>query len=200
MDINQGDITGHLVLLMAPSGSGKGKIIEGLGELAEHLYFLKTYTSRERRKGTEENPKYQFVTREAFEKMVTEDAFVEWANYSGNLYGTAKAEIFVALKEGKVAFKEMELQGIMQMKELVPEEHMTVIYIDAGGWDALERRITERAAIDPSELELRRQRYEEESKTKDIANVVIENHDGMLQLAQDEFKKTIQHIIQTVNK
>lgn len=189
------DITGHLVLLMAPSGSGKGKLVESLQDLKEELHFLKTYTSRPRREGTTENPRYEFVTREAFQKLIDTDALVEWAEFSGNFYGTPKSEVIDALSAGKVAFKEMELQGVEQMRALVPEEHITVIYVDAGGWDALKARIVSRAAMSDEHLELRRQRFEIESKAKEKADVVIQNHDGNLEPAQEHFRTVISELL-----
>lgn len=192
-------IRGHLILLMAPSGSGKGKLIEGLGDLREQMYFAKTYTTRKRREGTDENPLYTFVGVEEFEKMIEEKAFVEWAQFSGNLYGTPKTEIIGPLAEGKVVFKEMELQGITQMKNILGEEHMTIVYIEAGDWETLKRRITNRAPITEEALKLRHERYIEESKTKDIANVVIENRDGELEKAQQTFRDVVQQILNKVN-
>lgn len=193
-------ISGHLLLLMAPSGSGKGKIVESLGELQEQLYFAKTYTSRERRKGTEENPKYVFVTRDEFLRMIDEGAFIEWANFSGNLYGTPKSEVIEPLRNGKIVFKEMELQGILQMKDIVGDKHMTVVYIDAGSWEELKKRILARAEISEDELELRHQRYQEESRSKHIADVVIDNRDGRLKEAQREFRKVVEDIIAKVEE
>lgn len=183
---------------MAPSGSGKGVLLESLGGLADQMYFAKTYTTREKRKGVQENPKYQFIDRTTFEEMIDADAFIEWADFSGNLYGTTKADIIDALQAGQVVFKEMELQGIQQMKEVIGDEHVTVVYIDAGGWDALERRIRARASISDEELEMRKQRYEEEVKAKEIADVVIENKDGHLAEAQEKFRATVQAVLKEV--
>ena len=63
------DIKGHLVLLMAPSGSGKKTLVDGLGDMQERMYFAKTFTSRSRREGAEENPKYEFISVQDFEKI-----------------------------------------------------------------------------------------------------------------------------------
>jgi len=196
----ESEINGHLVLLMAPSGSGKKTLIDGLGSLQDQMYFAKTFTSRTRRVSSEENPKYEFISVEDFEKLINEDAFVEWANFSGNLYGTAKSEILSALQKPQVVFKEMELQGVQQIKELVPDSNLTVIYIDAGDWSDLKQRIVSRAAISDEELELRRQRYEEEVTFKDEAEIIIANHNGMSEAAQANFKAVIASIINSVEK
>lgn len=189
---------GHLVLLMAPSGSGKKTLVDGLGDLREQMYFAKTFTSRARRDGAEENPRYEFISKEQFEEMIEADDLVEWANFSGNLYGTGKNEVLEALKKPQVVFKEMELQGVQQIKKLVPDEKLTIIYIDAGEWSELEERILSRAAIDPSELALRKERYEEEVTFKDEAEITIANHNGMAEAAQNNFRTVIAGIINSL--
>jgi guanylate kinase len=170
------EIKGHLLLVMAPSGSGKKSVIDSV--LAQHrdIYFAKTYTTRAIRQGVEENPLYMFTDQNHFESMIENDELIEHAKYSGNYYGTPKKEIIEPLKNGKIVFKEMELQGVKQIKELIPAANRTIVYIDGGPWQDLERRIKSRAPISDEELELRRQRYEKESHSKDEADIIIRNH------------------------
>ena len=164
------------------------------------MYFAKTFTSRKRREGAEENPKYVFLPRNEFEQMIDREEFVEWANFSGNLYGTAKSDVLEALREPQLVFKEMELQGVQQMKQLVPDEKLTIIYIDAGEWSDLQKRVLSRAAIDPEELELRRQRYEEEIKFKNEAEIIVSNKNGESEAAQMNFRNVIAGIIESLTK
>ena len=170
------DMKGHIVLLMAPSGSGKKSVFDAI--LAKHrdIYFAKTLTSRAMRSGTEENPLYMFISEQEFTDMIKKGEFIEWANYSGNYYGTPKSEIIQPLQEGKLVFKEMELQGVLQMKKVIPEENMTIVYIDGGDWESLEKRILARAVIDPKELALRKTHYVEEQKSMPAADIIIKNH------------------------
>lgn len=188
---------GHIILLMAPSGSGKGTLLQGLGELTDEIYFAKTYTSREPRAGAAENPKYVFVSRDEFEEMIAQEALIEWAEFSANYYGTPTAEFIEPLQAGAVVMKEMELQGVEQIKKIIPPEQCTVIYVDAGDWDQLKKRIVSRAAISEEHLELRRQRYEIESQFKAGADIVIKNYDGRVAEAQAEFRAVIANIIET---
>lgn len=186
---------GHIILLMAPSGSGKGTLLKGLGTLVDHIYFAKTYTSRQPREGVVENPKYVFVSREEFEELIANDQLIEWAEFSANYYGTPKSEFIDPMAAGKVVMKEMELQGIKQIQALFPPEQRTVIYIDAGPWEDLKKRVIARAPISDEHLELRRKSYEVESQFKDQADVVIENHDGKLDSAQEHFRSVIADIV-----
>lgn len=189
------DITGHLILLLAPSGSGKGQLITCMDGFKDNVYFAKTYTSRRRREGVAENPLYEFISEAEFEQMKEDGLFVEWAEFGGNLYGTPKSEILDPMSEGKVVFKEMELQGVKQIQKLIPKEYVTVMYVDAGGWDVLKRRVTGRAQMSEEELELRRQRYEEESRFMPETDVIVKNYDGKLEAAKGHFCSVVQDII-----
>ena len=196
---NMEDITGHLILVMGPSGSGKGRLVNALGSLVNDIYFAQTYTTRQRRDGARENKKYVFVTEDEFKKAINKGEFIEWAEFSGNFYGTPASEILKPLQEGKVVLKEMDLQGIQQIKKIIPEDNITVVYVDAGDWSSLQRRIKGRAAISKEELELRRLRYLEESKSKDFADVVILNKDGYVKNAVYAFRSLIKNILKKTN-
>lgn len=195
--MDKSSITGHLLLVMAPSGSGKKSIIDSV--LAKHrdIYFAKTYTTRAIREGVEENPLYMFISREQFEAMIADEELIEWAEYSGNYYGTPKTEIIEPLQKGKMVFKEMELQGVQQMQKLVPPEKRTVVYIDAGAWEDLEKRIKGRAPISDEELAMRKKRYEAESASKDEADIIIRNHDGQLDAAIEHMEHIVIGIVKS---
>ena len=192
--------TGHLLLLMAPSGSGKKSLVDSV--LAKHrdIYFAKTFSTRAIREGVEENPLYSFISRDTFEAMIEADEFVEWAEYSGNYYGTPKTELIDPLQHGKVVFKEMELQGVQQIKKIIPAEKRTIVYIDGGPWEILKRRIVGRAPISAEELEGRRLRYQEESRSKSEADVVIKNHDGQLKQAIAAMEEVVNKLVEKVKK
>lgn len=189
---------GHLILLMAPSGSGKKHMVDTILATHRDVYFAKTYTSRPIRQGVEENPLYSFVTRAEFEQMIAEGDFIEWAEFGGNLYGTPKSEVEAPLEVGKVVFKEMELQGVEQMRKLIPKDHLTVVYIDAGSWDNLRDRIVKRAPISDEELELRRQRFELETKAQPAADVTIRNHNGELEVAMQTMEALVRGIVDNI--
>lgn len=185
---------------MAPSGSGKRTVIEGLGDLQDELYFAKTYTSRPRRDGAEENPKYEFVSREEFERMIEAGEFIEWATFSGNYYGTPKSEVIEPMQAGRIVFKEMELQGVEQIRELVPKEKLTVIYIDAGDWEELRARILARSAMAEDELQGRYERFVVEVQAKDEADIIVSNRTGEITAAQQHFRDVVRDKIQNVTQ
>ncbi len=189
---------GHLILLMAPSGSGKKHMVDTILATHRDIYFAKTFTSRSIRQGVEENPLYSFISREEFQSMIDSGEFIEWAEFGGNFYGTPKSEVINPLMAGKVIFKEMELQGVEIMRKLIPKENLTVVYIDAGSWEDLKDRITKRAAISDEELELRRQRFELEEKAQPAADITIRNRNGELEAATETMEALVRGIVDRI--
>jgi guanylate kinase len=187
--------TGKLILLIGPSGSGKGKLLEYLKKKYPEWVFAVSSTTRLIRPGEKEGETYWYITREEFEAKIKKGAFLEWAEYGGNLYGTDKRQILDALGEGKTVIREVEVQGVESILKILPREMVKVIYVDAGTWEQLEKRIVSRAPLSAEELSKRRDRYFEEIKFKDRADRVIENVDGSLKGAKMNLQSVIDDII-----
>ena len=183
---------GRLILVVGPSGSGKGALMSYVRSKRPDIVFPVSCTTRAPRPGEAEGETYYFVTGEQFDQKVAEDAFVEWANYGGNRYGTLKSEILKPLEAGKTVIREIEVQGARHMQELIPKENLRIIFINAGAWEDLKRRIAERATIHPDELIKREERYEDERSFMQEATKVIENFDGGLDKAKAEFLKAVE--------
>lgn len=189
---------GKLVLVVAPSGSGKDTLMEAAEAAFPDLETLVTCTTRVPRPGEVNEVDYHFFTREEFEQKIEAGEFLEWAEYGGNLYGTLRASIEEVLARGGLLLATIEVQGARAVRELLPPEELAVIYIDAGEWDVLARRIQARAAIAPEELAKRHERYLDEVTFKDEADYVVENPDGGLRDAQQAFIDTLSTLRQMV--
>lgn len=198
------NITGHLVLIMAPSGSGKGFLISYLRLMfadTPQVHFAVSCTTRVPRPGEVEGHVYRFIPREEFQADIHNDMFLEWAEYSGNFYGTPREEIVKPLREGKVVVREVELQGVLAIREQIPPENRTIIFIDGGSWDVLRERIISRAPISVDELEQRRQRYLEEVSSKAFADIVLDNsRDDKVAVAKIKLVDIIQEALFKVAK
>ncbi|MGZ4203112.1 MAG: guanylate kinase, partial [Thermoleophilaceae bacterium] len=92
---------GLLVVISGPSGVGKDSIIERLLELDGNLKYSVSCTTRAPREGEVDGENYTFLTRERFEQMVEEGAFLEHATYNGNPYGTLRERVEQARREGR---------------------------------------------------------------------------------------------------
>lgn len=180
-------IAGHLVLVMGPTGSGKGSLIAHALQALPEVAHTISCTTRARRPSEVDGVNYHFLSREQFEKKIAEGAFVEYAEFGGHLYGTLHEEFDAKLKHPQVVICEVDLQGVQVLMELVDRSHRTLVYIEAGDWDTLQRRALSRAPISHEELALRRERFLEEESFKENADVVICNDDAHAQDAKSRF-------------
>ncbi len=187
--------SGKLVLVVGTSGSGKGVLLKRAKELHSEIVFPVSCTTRAVRPGETEGETYYFVTKEEFDHKISEGEFLEWAEYGGNKYGTLKSEIIPGLEEGKLVLREVEVQGARHIRECIPVENLTIVYIYAGPWPDLERRIRERAPISDEELEARKLRYEDEQSFKSEATFVVENPDGKFKEADEAFEEIISSLL-----
>lgn len=188
---------GKIVLVLGSTGSGKSVLIEHIRHAFPDVVFVKSYTTRERRSAVE-NESYVFLSREAFEEEKAQGAFVEWAQFGKNCYGTSKKEIEDGLALGKVLLKEMEVQGVRQMLALFERKDLKLVFIDAGSWDELEKRARARGSITDEELALRKQRYLDEQPFMQEADVVVRNADGKLDEAKEAFEAALRAIINEI--
>ena len=113
--------TGQVIVISAPSGSGKGSVISGLLEKDKNLWLSVSTTSRKPRENDIPGVTYNFVTKEEFEKLIQEDYFLEYTNYVGNYYGTPKNKILEKINEGIDVILEIEIEGATNIKKLIPE-------------------------------------------------------------------------------
>jgi guanylate kinase len=109
--------TGILFVISAPSGTGKSTVVREVVRRTEGLEFSVSYTTRPPRPGEEERKDYHFVSRERFEEMIRGEAFVEWAEVFGNLYGTGLDVTRAALDQGSDLVLDIDTQGALQVRE-----------------------------------------------------------------------------------
>lgn len=133
---------GNLIVISGPSGAGKGSIIKEVVNELSNLELSTSYTSRSPR-GQEENGKeYFFVSKEKFEKMIQDNEFLEYAEYSSNYYGTSKTLVNSLLDQGKDVILEIEVQGALQIKNMI--EDSIFIFIVPPTMQELRRRLVNR--------------------------------------------------------
>lgn len=153
------DRRGVLFIVSSPSGGGKTTVINAA--MAELVYsgvkshFSVSHTTRTARPAETDGMNYHFVSRKTFEVMIAAGEFLEWAEYAGNLYGTARAEVEGRLSMGTDVFLDIEVQGANQVKTLVPE--VVKVFIYPPSYDALKNRLTQRGQDAPEAIQRRLQ-------------------------------------------
>jgi len=114
-------IKDELFIISSPAGAGKTTLTNLLLEEDEKLKRVITYTTRKKRKNEIDGVDYVFVTKEVFELMIKENAFLEYAIVHGNYYGTPKKETFELLNQGYDVILVIDVQGMKQIKSVIPE-------------------------------------------------------------------------------
>ena len=145
--------TGKTFIISGPSGVGKSTVLGALFQDRDDLYFSVSATTRTPREGEVNGKDYHFIDAGAFRRMIDEDAFLEYAEYVGNFYGTPKQYVDEAMAQGKDAILDIEIQGAAQVCAKRPE---TVrIFIAPPSWAELERRLTARGTDTPEKIQQR---------------------------------------------
>lgn len=133
---------GNLIVISAPSGAGKGTVIDGVMKINSNLWLSVSMTSRKMRSNDIPGETYFFVSKEEFEERIKEGVFLEYAIYNGNYYGTPKDKIQEKLDQGIDVILEIEIQGALKVKELVPDA--IFIFILPPSMKELRRRLVNR--------------------------------------------------------
>lgn len=108
---------GHVFVIAAPSGTGKTTLCARILAEDENLVLSVSHTTRAPRAGEQNGVHYHFVEPSEFRPLVDADAFLEHAEYNGNLYGTSFGAIRAPLAEGRDVLLEIEVQGAAQVRE-----------------------------------------------------------------------------------
>lgn len=133
---------GLLIIVSAPSGTGKGAIIKNVMEKDNNIKYSISCTTREPRKNEIDKINYFFIDRSKFERMIINKQLLEWDEYVGNYYGTPKKYIEDMTKKGLDVILEITVEGAINIKELW--EDAVMIFLLPPSMEELKRRITGR--------------------------------------------------------
>ncbi|MEJ7138130.1 guanylate kinase [Amphibiibacter pelophylacis] len=136
------DTPGNLFVIAAPSGTGKSSLVRALLELDAQLDVSISHTTRAPRGQEQDGREYWFIPEDEFRALIAQNAFFEWAEVHGNLYGTSRTAIEARLREGADVVLEIDWQGALQIKELFP--HAVLMFILPPSWPELRQRLTRR--------------------------------------------------------
>ncbi|MGN1031328.1 MAG: guanylate kinase [Butyricicoccaceae bacterium] len=178
---------GTLFVLTGPSGVGKGTVRKEMEKEQLNLFTSISATTRQPREGEQEGVHYYFLTREQFEQKIQEDAFLEYAQFADNYYGTLREPVQQHLDAGENVLLEIEVQGALQVKERCPEAVMT--FILPPSMEELRSRLTGRGTETPEKVEKRLKQAEWEMTQRASFQHQIVNDDVVR--AKDELASII---------
>jgi guanylate kinase len=146
-------VRGRLIVVSGPSGAGKDTLIRAALEAIPELALIASATTRKPRNDEVVGRDHIFLSREEFERWIEEDQLLEWAEYSGNLYGTPKQSVEELLENGRSVILRIELQGARQIKERRPDAVM--VFVRAPSLEETRRRLESRATETSESVESR---------------------------------------------
>jgi guanylate kinase len=138
------DISGLLVVVSAPSGTGKTTICKEVLKIVPELRFSISCTTREPRKGEKDGRDYHFISREEFEERISGGDFVEWAENHGHLYGTLKKDVESLVKEGHDILFDVDPRGAKKLKSQY--DNAVFVFILPPSIDILKERLKKRGS------------------------------------------------------
>ena len=142
-----------LFVVSAPSGAGKRTILDKVFAEDDALAYVVSATTRTPRANEVEGRNYYFMSVDEFQSRIDADAFVEWAEVHGHLYGTLRDELAQRLASGKDVVLELDVQGMRQVQAARPDA--VTVFVMAPSMAELERRLRERGANDSEDMALR---------------------------------------------
>ncbi|CUS93277.1 guanylate kinase [Candidatus Kryptonium thompsonii] len=131
---------GKLIVVSAPSGSGKTTIAKKILEKFPFMKFSVSATTRPKRNGEVDGKDYFFLSREEFEKKIQNGELLEWEEIYGNYYGTLKSVVESALKNGDILVFDVDVNGAISIKEKFPEDSV-LIFIKPPKYGNAQRKI-----------------------------------------------------------
>ena len=130
---------GKLFVISGSSGVGKGTVIKEFLNRNSDFKLSVSCTTRKPRDGEVHGENYFFLTREEFKSCIEKGEFLEWAEFSGNMYGTKRPYVDEKLALGKNLILEIDTQGALNVKKIMPES--VLIFILPPSFEELEARL-----------------------------------------------------------
>jgi guanylate kinase len=174
---------GLLIVLSSPSGAGKSTLSRMLMAADDDISMSVSATTRPKRPGEQDGVDYYFVDDPEFDRLIDGGEFVEWAPVFGYRYGTPKAPVKAALKDGRDILFDIDWQGTQQLHAAMGED-LVRIFLLPPSMAELERRLQERGTDSVHVITDRMSRAAAEISHWAEYDYVLVNRDAELCLAQ----------------
>ncbi|CAG8455717.1 2177_t:CDS:2 [Ambispora leptoticha] len=170
-----------VIVVSGPSGSGKSTLLNRLFEEYPNKFgFSVSHTTRKPRPGEEDGKNYHFITRDQFNQLIKENAFIEHAEFSGNLYGTSVKAVRDVEDTGKICILDIELNGVKAVKQKQDELDARFLFISPPSLKVLEERLRGRGTENEESIKARLDQANEElaySQQEGAHDLIIVNDD-----------------------
>lgn len=165
---------GKLFVISGASGVGKGTILARVMKEREDLVFSVSATTRPPRPGEVDGREYYFLSRDQFEGMIRDGAFLEYDEHAANYYGTPRRQAEEKMERGHVLL-DIEPNGAAAVRKSAPEA--TLIFIMPPSAQELERRLRGRGDTSEEQIAMRLERAKWEMDQRSWYDYVVVNDD-----------------------
>ncbi|MEE8335103.1 MAG: guanylate kinase [Candidatus Neomarinimicrobiota bacterium] len=136
----------NLIIISAPSGSGKTTVCRALQKRDPQVHFSVSFTTRAKRSNEIEGVDYYFIENDEFKIRIENNEFAEWEKIHGNFYyGTLANTLIRTIAEKKILLLELDVKGAMSIKKLYPDNTLT-IFVVPPSMEELRTRLRNRGA------------------------------------------------------
>jgi len=187
-------MTGKLVIICAPSGSGKTSILKAVLPRISQLAFSVSACSRKQREGEVDGKDYYFLSISEFQKKISEGAFLEWEEvYPGNYYGTLRAEVHRLWDAKKDVIFDVDVMGGLHIKKQFPHNSLA-IFIMPPSIDELRTRLVNRGTESSESIETRisKAQFELNLARKFDVSIINDNLDRTIEQTYDVITSFLQ--------
>jgi guanylate kinase len=183
---------GKIIVICAPSGTGKSTLIERLKQEHPELVWSVSSTTRPIRAGEVNGVNYYFITKEEFEQQIEDKNFIEWAKVHSNYYGTSRIFVDEGLASGVKMLFDLDVQGADAIKSIYGK-NAQVVFIEPPSIDELEKRLRHRGTEQPEVIDERVANARRELLRKNDYDFLIMNDD--VDLAYHDLKTIVERIL-----
>jgi guanylate kinase len=166
---------GDVIVISAPSGSGKTTICRMLAKRLDNMELSISYTTRPRKQGEVNGADYYFIKKEKFDKMIVSREFLEFASVYGQRYGTSREAVRSIVSRGKDAVLEIDVQGGKKVKKELPEAILVAVF--PPNRRSLENRLIGRGRDSIEEVRARLQAADDEARELLSYDYLVVNDD-----------------------
>jgi len=185
-------MSGKLIVICAPSGTGKSTLINRLKADMPELRWSVSSTSRKMRDGEIHGKDYYFITVQEFEKQIAEHLFIEWFRVHTDYKGTSRVFVDEGLAEGVNMLFDVDVQGADALKRLYGDQ-AKVIFIEPPSMEELEKRLRSRKTDTEEQIQIRIENAKKELLRKNDYDYLIMNDN--VEEAYKKFKEAVERII-----